>query len=189
MRTRFFLHCTHHPALWVLRLLLAAVFAVSGVGKLLNADGAVQLLDIVVDHVGWGRGEISNSTLAVVVHIVSAAEIALAALLTFASARWLSFVLVVTLVLLGVFSALLAALLWGGVQLASCGCSGAFDVLWGGGMRVEMALLRNLVLVALALVAWMLTTKTKINPEQQKQLTDNLLGSEPLASRKVGSLS
>jgi hypothetical protein len=173
----------------VLRLLLAAVFAVSGVGKLLNADGAVQLLDIVVDHVGWGRGEISNSTLAVVVHIVSAAEIALAALLTFASARWLSFVLVVTLVLLGVFSALLAALLWGGVQLASCGCSGAFDVLWGGGMRVEMALLRNLVLVALALVAWMLTTKTKINPEQQKQLTDNLLGSEPLASRKVGSLS
>jgi hypothetical protein len=168
-------------------LLLAAVFALSGVGKLLNADGAVQLAGLVAEQVGFVRGG-AHSSLRVVVQMLSVAELVLAGLLVWSAAHGTRvWVLLTTVAMLGGFSALLAALMLGGVQVVSCGCSGVFDTLWGGGLSIEAALMRNLVLMALAFAAWMLTTTNEHttnneheredkHEDEKKQLSVNVLG-------------
>lgn len=84
-----------------------------------------------------------------IVITVSVVEIAIGFLIV--TKRYLQTTLRATSLMIFGFTALLTTILFDSTRtISSCGCSGVFDV----GMSVEMALLRNLVM--LGLLAWML---------------------------------
>jgi uncharacterized membrane protein YphA (DoxX/SURF4 family) len=136
------------PALSVLvviRYALGTILLVSGVGKLIDASAAVHFLEYLLS--------VMNKTLPVasqtLVLCLSVLEIMLG--VAFLSGRFLKPTMVVTNILLGLFTGMLINAT-GNSSIPTCGCSGAFDF----GMPLEMALGRNIVLMVLVAVAWRL---------------------------------
>ena len=141
------------PALSVLvviRYVLGTILLISGVGKLIDASAAVHFLEYLLS--------VMNTTLPLAPQTLlfglSLLEIVLAG--AFLSGKFLKPALFGTSVLLGVFTVVLA-LASGDGSVPSCGCSGALDF----GMPLEMALGRNIVLMAMIAFAWYRLPQTK----------------------------
>lgn len=130
-------------SLWGVRGLLALLFAGSGVGKLVDAQDAVHLTRTIL---GGAVGPVEAEVLVVV---ISGAEVVLSGLLVVG--WWLQWIFGLSFGLVAGFTLGLATLL-GGEGVATCGCFGAF----GLGLSLEATLLRNLVVLALALVGFLL---------------------------------
>jgi uncharacterized membrane protein YphA (DoxX/SURF4 family) len=127
------------------RIAIGGILLVSGVGKVLDATSTIELTRYAFTHFG----ATSPANPHEIVIAVSVLEIVLGTLLL--TKKYLHITLRATsLILLG-FTALLTFILFDSTTtISSCGCSGAFDV----GMSVEMALVRNLVMMGL--LGWML---------------------------------
>jgi len=130
---------------WMLRLTFIFLLAASGVGKLLNGRKAGQFLVALTNsHPAmerWADGFIIG---------LSIFEIILAGSLL--HRRSIRIGLSILSGILVLFSGALIAVLVRDVPLRSCGCLGAF----GGEMSLEIALLRNLVLLVAALGCYLL---------------------------------
>jgi hypothetical protein len=130
-------------SLWGVRGLLALLFAASGVGKLVDAQDAVHLTRTILG------GVVGPAEAQVLVVAISGAEVALSGLLV--GGWWLQWIFGLSFGLVAGFTLGLATLL-GGEGVATCGCFGAF----GLGLSLEATLLRNLVVLALILVGFLL---------------------------------
>jgi hypothetical protein len=122
---------------------LALLFAASGVGKLVDAQDAVHLTRTILG------GVVGPAEAQVLVVAISGAEVALSGLLV--GGWWLQWIFGLSFGLVAGFTLGLATLL-GGEGVATCGCFGAF----GLGLSLEATLLRNLVVLALILVGFLL---------------------------------
>jgi hypothetical protein len=129
--------------LWSVRGLLALLFAVSGVGKLIDGQSAVHLTQTILS------GTVGPAGAHGIVVAVSGGEVVLSGLLIWG--RRLRWTLGVSFGLVAGFTVGLATLL-GGEGVTSCGCFGAF----GLGLSLEATLLRNLGVLALVLVGFLL---------------------------------
>lgn len=127
----------------VIRYALGTILLVSGVGKLLDASAAVHFLEYLLS--------VMNKTLPVASQTLllglSMLEIMLG--VAFLAGRFLKPTMVVTNILLGFFTGILINVT-GNSSVPTCGCSGAFDF----GMPLEMALGRNIVLMAMIAFLW-----------------------------------
>lgn len=136
--------------LLVIRYALGTILLVSGVGKLIDASAAVHFLEYLLS--------VMNTTLPVASQPLllglSVLEIMLG--VAFLSGRFLKPALFGTGVLLVAFTVVLA-LASGDSSVPTCGCSGALDF----GMPLEMALGRNIVLMAMIAFAWYRLPQTK----------------------------
>lgn len=129
--------------LWSVRGLLALLFAVSGVGKLIDGQSAVHLTQTIL---GGAVGSTEAHSLVVA---VSGAEVVLSGLLIWG--RRLRWTLGTSFGLISGFTVGLATLL-GGEGVTTCGCFGAFRL----GLSLETTILRNLGVLALALAGFLL---------------------------------
>lgn len=130
-------------SLWSVRGLLALLFAVSGVGKLIDGQSAVHLTRSILD------GAVGPAGAHGLVVAVSGAEVVLSGLLIWG--RRLRWALGVSFGIVAGFTVGLATLL-GGEGVAPCGCFGAFSL----GLSLEATILRNLGVLALVLVGYLL---------------------------------
>ena len=130
-------------SLWGVRGLLALLFAVSGVGKLIDDQSAVHLTQTILS------GAVGPAGAHGIVVAVSGAEAVLSGLLIWG--RRLRWTLGVSFGLVAGFTMGLATLL-GGERVTTCGCFGAFSL----GLSLEATLLRNLGVLALVLVGFLL---------------------------------
>lgn len=134
------------PALSVLvviRYVLGMILLVSGVGKLIDASAAVHFLEYLLSTMNKPF-PVAPQTLMLVLSLV---EIALSVL--FLTGRFLKPAMFITSIILGAFTVILAGAT-GDNSAPSCGCSGVFDF----GMPLEMALGRNIVLMAMIAFLW-----------------------------------
>lgn len=130
-------------SLWSVRGLLALLFAVSGVGKLIDGQSAVHLTQAILGGV-VGPTEAHGTVVA-----VSGAEVVLSGLLIWG--RRLRWALGGSFGLVAGFTVGLATLL-GGEGVTTCGCFGVFSL----ELSLEATLLRNLGALALVLVGYLL---------------------------------
>lgn len=130
-------------SLWGVRGLLAFLFAVSGVGKLIDGQSAAHLTRSILG------GAVGPAGADGIVVAVSGAEVVLSGLLIWG--RRLRWALGISFCLVAGFTVGLATLL-GGEGVTSCGCFGAFSL----GLSLEATILRNLGVLALALVGFLL---------------------------------
>jgi len=130
-------------SLWSVRGLLALLFAVSGLGKLIDGQSAAHLTRTILD------GTVGPAEAHGLVVAVSGTEVVLSGLL--ALGWWPRWIFGISFGLVAGFTMGLATLL-GGAGVASCGCFGAFSL----GLSLEATLLRNLGVLALALVGFLL---------------------------------
>jgi uncharacterized membrane protein YphA (DoxX/SURF4 family) len=124
-------------------VLLGAILLVSGVGKLIDASAAVRFLEYLLSTMNKTL-PIASQTLMVGLSVL---EIALGT--AFLIGRFLKPAMFLTSVLLGAFTVTLAGAM-GDNSVPTCGCSGAFDF----GMPLEMALVRNTVLMVMITYVW-----------------------------------
>ncbi len=145
----------HIPLLlWAVRLALGGVLLFSGVGKLLDPSTAQNFVETVAREVEV-LSVFTALPLLRVVQGFAVLELVIAALLVVGIQARQAFLALLSIVVL--FTIALGALYLRGEQVPTCGCFGAF----GGEMTLEVALLRNLVLMALILAGLVLTTHTK----------------------------
>ena len=130
-------------SLWSVRGLLALLFAVSGLGKLIDGQSAAHLTRTILN------GTVGPAEAHGLVVAVSGTEVVLSGLL--ALGWWPRWIFGISFGLVAGFTMGLATLL-GGAGVASCGCFGAFSL----GLSLEATLLRNLGVLALALVGFLL---------------------------------
>lgn len=130
-------------SLWSVRGLLALLFAVSGVGKLIDGQSAVHLTQTILS------GTVGPTGAHGIVVAVSGAEVVLSGLLIWG--RRLRWTLGGSFGLVAGFTVGLATLL-GGEGVAPCGCFGAFSL----GLTLEATILRNLGVLALVLAVFLL---------------------------------
>jgi len=128
-----------------IRSVLALVFFVSGVGKLIDPTDAGSLVEVVM-----GSTSILTDYATPIVIAVSVAELALAIWLVWG--RRLSGALLACLAMVGVFTVVIGSLVVGGQSVSTCGCFGAF----GLGLSAEATFLRNLGLLAVILTGLLL---------------------------------
>jgi uncharacterized membrane protein YphA (DoxX/SURF4 family) len=134
------------PALSVLvviRYALGTILLVSGVGKLIDASAAVHFLEYLLSLMNK-TSPLAPQTLLLCLSVL---EIVLG--VAFLAGRFLKPTMVVTNILLGLFTGMLINAT-GNSSVPTCGCSGAFDF----GMPLEMALGRNIVLMAMIAFLW-----------------------------------
>lgn len=132
-------------SLSVIRYLLGIVFLLSGIGKLIDGSDARYLVELLATEFYWlieYAGPIVTGT--------SLLELALAAVLLWG--RYLKAALWGSLALVSTFTVVLGYFYLQGMSVASCGCFGALGI--GGGL--EATLLRNFVLLALIIGAYLL---------------------------------
>lgn len=127
----------------VVRYALGGILLVSGVGKLIDSSAAVHFLEYLLSTMNKPF-PVAPQTLMLVLSLV---EIVLSVL--FLTGRFLKPAMFVTSILLGAFTVILVGAS-GDNSAPSCGCSGALDF----GMPLEMALGRNIVLMAIMAFAW-----------------------------------
>lgn len=132
-------------SLSVIRYLLGIVFLLSGIGKLIDGSDARYLVELLATEFYW-LIEYANP----IVVATSLLELALAVLLLWG--RYLKAALWGSLALVATFTAVLSYFYLQGMSVASCGCFGALGI--GGGL--EATLLRNFVLLALIIGAYLL---------------------------------
>ncbi len=140
---------------WMLRLILAILLAITGIGKLLDRHEASQFIVTLTNAnpVVEKRGD------ALIIGL-SIFEIVLAGALL--HRRSVRIGLLIFSGILALFSSAMGIVLVRGRSLDSCGCFGAF----GGEMSLEIALLRNLLLLVAALGCYLLlvsTTRADVN--------------------------
>ena len=127
----------------VVRYALGSILLVSGVGKLIDASAAVRFLEYLLSAI--------NVTLPIAPQALmlglSVMEIAVG--LFFLAGKFLKPAMIITSVLLGAFTVILAFAA-GDSSVPTCGCSGALDF----GMPLEMALGRNILLMTMMAFAW-----------------------------------
>lgn len=134
-------------ALISIRVILGLLFLVSGVGKLINSSDAQYLVELLATKFFW---LIEYKYLIVI--SVTIIELILSVLLLWG--RYLKSALAGSFVLLMSFTVVLAYFYFNGMVVEECGCFGAF----GGGGGTEFTLIRDLVLIALVVVAYLLGT-------------------------------
>lgn len=135
-------------SLTAIRIILGIVFLLSGIGKLISASDAQYLVELLATEFYW---LIEYSSL--IVTTVSIMEVVLAILLLWG--RYVKMALAGTLLMLLAFSSVLTYFYLQGMSVGSCGCFGAFGFASG----IEFTLLRNLVLIALVIGAYLLMGK------------------------------
>ena len=136
-------------SLLAIRIILGIVFLLSGIGKLINASDARYLVELLATQYYW-LIEYSNF----IVMTTSIAEVVLAVLLLWG--KYLRSALTGVLILLAGFSAVLSYFYLQGMSVESCGCFGAFGFASG----IEFTLIRNIVLMLLAVAAFLLIAKS-----------------------------
>ncbi len=140
---------TGRNSLLAIRLILGLVFLISGIGKLIDSGyvnyALVRLLSAEFYWIiEWA---------AVIVITISIIELIIAGFLFWG--KKLSWALSAALLLLLIFSGVMGYFYWQGMNVQSCGCFGAFGI--GGGLA--FSLLKNLVLIVLAIAGFILQTK------------------------------
>lgn len=137
-----------------LRLSLAGVLALSGIGKLIDAEAAKNVFVLLVDHdplsAAWAEG---------VVGAIACIELALAALLLSGWRPRLA--LAGSAALVSAFTLALLTLPARGLSVAECGCFGA--LLPSGSLAITS--IRNLSLLALC---WLALRCTRRRPEREE---------------------
>ncbi len=130
----------------VIRYLLAAIFLISGIGKLYNTMPAIQFLNAILPTF------ISYYVIYYSILFVSGLEIVIGLMLVF---RYrLSIALPVYGLLILVFTSLLGYAYVQQLGVSDCGCFGSFDP----GMSVPMSIIRNLVILILIVIAYLKET-------------------------------
>lgn len=132
-------------SLITIRILLALVFLLSGIGKLIDGSDARYLVELLATEFYW----LIEYTFPIVLSI-SLVELVLAAFLLWG--RKLKWVLWASLVMVLGFSAVLGYFYLQGMSVASCGCFGAF----GFSSGLEFTLVRNAVLTILIITGLIL---------------------------------
>lgn len=133
-------------ALTTLRIILGAVFLLSGIGKLINPADARYLVELLATEYYW-LIEYAGP----IVIVTSIIELFLAVFLLWG--RYLNWALAGTLAMLIGFSSVLGYFYLQGMSVENCGCFGAFGFASG----IEFTLLRNLVLGLMVVGAFALT--------------------------------
>ncbi|PAU92978.1 hypothetical protein CK503_13710 [Aliifodinibius salipaludis] len=140
-------------AITVIRLLLGILFLISGIGKLISGSDARYLVELLATEFYW---LIEYATAIVIA--TSIIELVLAVFLIWN--KFLKWALSGTLAMLISFSSVLSYFYFQGMSVENCGCFGAFGFASG----LEFTLLRNLILIALIIIAYLLSTsKPKIS--------------------------
>lgn len=132
-------------ALTTIRVILGLLFLVSGIGKLISASDAKYLVELLATEFYW---IIEYSSL--IVTSTSIIELILAVFLLWG--RYLKSALAGSLALLLAFTTVLSYFYFQGMKIEGCGCFGAF----GGGGGLEFTLIRNLVLITLIIISYLL---------------------------------
>lgn len=134
---------------WILRLILAVLLVISGIGKLLDQHRTSQFI-VTLTH---ANPVVEQRADGLVIGL-SLFEIALA--VTLLHRRSVRIGLLILSGILVLFSGVLIAVLARDGSIDPCGCFGAF----GGEMSLELALLRNLILLITTLVCYLLLVST-----------------------------
>jgi uncharacterized membrane protein YphA (DoxX/SURF4 family) len=142
-------------SLTAIRIILGIVFLMSGIGKLINASDAQYLVELLATTYYW---LIEYSSL--IVTGTSIIELVLAIFLLWG--RYLKWALAGTLLLLLGFTSVLSYFYFQGMSVENCGCFGAFGFASG----LEFTLIRNLVLIALIIGAYLISTSKSETPEE-----------------------
>lgn len=130
----------------IIRFLLAAIFIISGIGKLYNTMPAIQFLNAILPTF------ISYNVMYSSILAVSGLEIIIGLMLVF---RYrLSIALPVYGLLIIVFTSMLGYAYFQQLGVADCGCFGSFDP----GLSVPMSIVRNLVILILIVIAYLKET-------------------------------
>ncbi|MFW6157422.1 MAG: MauE/DoxX family redox-associated membrane protein [Balneolaceae bacterium] len=133
-----------------IRLLLGAVFLLSGIGKLIDASEARYLVELAATHFYW----LIEYTQPIILS-TSIVELLLGGLLLSGyKPRWS---LGGAFLMLAFFSGVLAFFYLQGYTVENCGCFGAL----GGGGGLEFTLLRNLVLIGFVVGGVMLSFRDR----------------------------
>lgn len=120
------------------RFIIGILFLVSGTGKLINSTDARFLVELLATEFYW---LIEYADLIVV--LTSILELIIAAILLWG--KYLISAFTAALAMLLVFTGVLGFFYLQGMNVANCGCFGAFGIESG----MDLTLLRNLVLIAL----------------------------------------
>jgi hypothetical protein len=142
-------------ALTAIRLILGIIFLVSGVGKLISGSEARYLVELLATEYYW-LIEYAHF----IVITTSIIEILLAVFLLWN--KFLKWALTGSLALLIGFSSVLSYFYFQGMSVENCGCFGAFGFASG----LEFTLLRNLILIALILGAYLILTSESYRSEE-----------------------
>lgn len=148
-------------ALTTIRIILGAVFVISGVGKLINPSDAKYLVELLATEFYWlieYAGPIVTAT--------SFIELILGGLLLWG--QYLKWALGGTLAMLVGFSSVLGYFYMQGMSVDSCGCFGAFGFASG----IEFTLLRNLVLGLMVIGSFALIYTSGKQDEEEVEETD-----------------
>lgn len=133
--------------LTVVRYILGILFLVSGIGKLINGSDARYLVELLATEYYW-LIEYAN----LIVITTSIIELFLAVFLI--ANKFIQWIFAGSLALLAVFSSVLFYFYLNGMSVESCGCFGALGFASG----LEFTLFRNLILIALIIIAYLLST-------------------------------
>lgn len=130
--------------LTTIRFILGIIFLVSGIGKLISASEAQYLVELLATKFYW---LIEYSSF--IVMATSIIELVIAVFLLWG--KYLKWALSAMLLMLIGFSSVLFYFYLQGMNVEGCGCFGAF----GFSSGLEFTLIRNLVLMALVIVAYL----------------------------------
>ena len=137
---------TQKVSLLTLRLILAILFLLSGVGKLINSGDARYLVELMATKFYWLIEYVGPIVLG-----FSIIELILGIMLFWGKKiRW---TLSISLILILFFSGVLGYFYVQGFNVVSCGCFGAFD--FGGGLT--FGLIKNVILLILIIAALYIT--------------------------------
>ena len=149
---------TQRLILNIIRFILAGVFLLSGIGKLISDGDARYLVELLATHFYW-LVEYTGP----IVTAISALELLLAVMLLWGKKlRW-TFTASILLIL--VFSSILGFFYVQGMNIKSCGCFGALGI--GGGLFTS--LLKNVVLLILLVTGFTLATFNELPVPQHKR--------------------
>jgi uncharacterized membrane protein YphA (DoxX/SURF4 family) len=137
-------------ALTTIRIILGAIFLLSGIGKLINPSDAQYLVELLASEYYW-LIEYARP----IVIATSVIELFLGGFLLWG--QYLKWALAGTFAMLLGFSSVLGYFYMQGTSVESCGCFGAFGFASG----IEFTLLRNLVLGLMVVGAFALSVKNK----------------------------
>jgi len=138
------------------RILLGLVFALSGIGKLIDSEDAKYLVELMATKFFWlieWRDELVMG--------LTIIELALAVMLLWGKQLFKTYI--ASFIFVSGFTAVIGYFLLQGFSVESCGCFGAFG--FSGGL--EATLIRNVVLLILAATGTVLLVRRKPSVEEQ----------------------
>jgi len=141
---------TRRISLLTIRIILGLLFLLSGIGKLIEGSDARYLVELMATEFYWLIEYASP-----IVIIFSVLELAIAGLLLWG--RKIVLALSAALTMLIGFNSVPGYFYLQGMNVENCGCFGALGI--GGGL--EATLLRNFVLMALVIAAYLLMPSKK----------------------------